>query len=37
LVERIHFVARLGLEIATLIAMIADAGIDRESAADLAR
>ena len=37
LVERIHFVARLGLEIAILIAMIADAGIDRESAADLAR
>jgi hypothetical protein len=31
LVERIHYVARLGLEIATLIAMLADAGIDRES------
>jgi hypothetical protein len=30
LVERIHFVARLGLEIATLIAVLADAGIDPE-------
>lgn len=31
LVERIHYVARLGLEIATLIAMLVDAGIDGES------
>lgn len=35
LVERIHYVARLGLEIATLIAMLVDAGIDSESASDL--
>jgi hypothetical protein len=31
LVDRIHYVARVGLEIATLIAMLADAGIDGES------
>lgn len=37
LVERIHYVPRLGLEIATLIAMLADAGIDEESATDLAK
>lgn len=37
LVERIHYVARIGLEIATLIGVLADAGMDGESAADPAQ